>query len=441
MTEETQLRSQHFHKTRMNSCPSHLLHSMRHSPPVDHVSAQFVGHNGLSPIRTSSDENNNIAWSSSSSRSCRHVDGTQTMDTRQWTNIRPLPMDYPLERSAITLHIPLETISFRISHFMRINSIFCTYHSDHVDCVTMGLVKFVVQLWQQQPEEILMEIQRRRGCAIEMQRIRYGLVQAVTTTAGTTTPVDAAHMVVSCERMRFFRDVKCCAFQNADESRQRCYTDALRITMRLQQSDLYDQKRLGLESMIALTNLSVVSIADTLSLCRALVYGEGVNAECLRLALLPYFVGVERGSESLAFVTQSFSGSNENRDDDVQGSHFGEMHTLALHVLANALEVVTEHHDNHFIASVELDVQSPFWRHACHALVYDIEKAKNRPSEASLSAKCLYLTAQLAPQICGFPIIQDLLPVLIEANEYGKACHLSLEKESQRLMGRVAEAK
>ena len=66
---------------------------------------------------------------------------------------------------------------------------------------------------------------------------------------------------------------------------------------------------IGLESIIALTNPVVVNVADTLSLCRALDYGEGVDAECLHLALLPYFVGMERGSESPAFLTQSSSGS------------------------------------------------------------------------------------------------------------------------------------
>lgn len=406
----------------MNSCPSHLRLNMRLSPPEGQVSAQFVGHNGLSPIRKPSEKR----------ILSNRVGGTQSVENERWTNVRPVPVDYLLERSAIMLHNPLEVITCRISNFMRINSICCSYHSDRVDCVTMGLVKFVVHLWRQ-PEGIIMEIQRRQGCAIEMQRIRYGLVEAVTT-------VEAP--IVSCERKRLFRDVTCCDLQSSCEKRQKCGMDALRITMRLQQSDHHDQKRLGLECMIALTNPDVANVADTLPLCRALVYGEGMNAECMRLALLPYFVNTERGSAPFAFLTQSSCDSDENRHEYLQGCNFGEMHSLALHVLANALQVVTEHHDNHLISSVALDVQSRFWRHACRALVYDIEEAKNRPSEASLSAKCLYMVAQLAPQVCKHPIFQDrLLPVLIEANSFGKACHLSLEKETQRLMGCLAEAK
>lgn len=67
-----------------------------------------------------------------------------------------------------------------------------------------------------------------------------------------------------------------------------------------------------------------------------------------------------------------------------------------------------------------------FWRHALDALVYDLEVAKHRPREAALAAKCLSFVTEVAPQICKAPIIQDrLLPVLMEANEYGKTCHVS----------------
>jgi hypothetical protein len=195
-----------------------------------------------------------------------------------------------------------------------------------------------------------------------------------------------------------------------------------------------------MESMIALTNPNVVNVANALPVCRALVYGEGTDADCMRLALLPYFVHTERGSEPFSYLPRlAECNFGEEKHEYLQGCHFGTMHNLALGVLANVLQVVTEHGDNH---SVELDLESTFWKHACDALVYDLEVAKHRPREAALAAKGLSFVAQLAPQIRKYRIIQDrLLPVLIEANEYGKVCHLSLEKESQELMESLTSAR
>lgn len=344
-------------------------------------------------------------------------------DTVQWTNVKRVPVDYPLEKSAVTLHLSLEVISSRISTFMRIDSISCAYHSDHVVCFTMRLVKFVVQLWQHESGDYIMEIQRLAGCAIEMQRIRHGLIQAVTTGEVSTASKSLRRKV------RALPDT----FQHKPE----CCSDALKITKRLCQSNFYDQNRLGMENMIALTNPDVDNVANALPLCRAVVYGEQMNADCMCLDLLPYFVDTERGSEPFSYLPRPAECIlEEEKHEYLQGCNFGTMHYLALCVLANALQVVAEHDGNR-----ELDLDSTFWRHAFDALVYDLEVAQHRPREAALAAKCLSFVTEVAPQTCKAPIIQDrLLPVLMEANEYGKTCHVSLEKESQKLMGGLAKA-
>jgi hypothetical protein len=130
--------------------------------------------------------------------------------------VEPLPVLYPplQPTTAVKLeHMAVEQISGRISNFMRVNSILSSHHCRdmaRITCQTPTCLRFTVQLWRyQQPvaaEEdshkvdgttkeqansyiddddddveptIIMEVQRRQGCSIEMQRLRRGLIQFV----------------------------------------------------------------------------------------------------------------------------------------------------------------------------------------------------------------------------------------------------------------------
>ena len=82
------------------------------------------------------------------------------------------------------------------------------------------------------------------------------------------------------------------------------------------------------------------------------------------------------------------------------------------------------------------DLTSLFWSTVLQALYYNLEVAAHRPLEASLSAKCLRLLQSLEPHLQVLAKIH-LLSSLESANQYGKAHSLSLEQESEQLMGRL----
>ena len=398
-------------------------------------SAHFVGNAFSSSSSLHSNNNEEEARNDKSCASNGHdtsrIASNHDRVMPRWnvTTIQPVPTHYPLERTCLTVTgIPLNVLCNRISNFARVNSMETNFHKTQVDCVTMGLLKFSVKLWKasrSSNDGVIVEIQRRRGCCIAMQHVRHGLVQAITT--------GDAPVIVS-ERSNT-RTVNCSVLPHAHQSE--CW-NALKITKRLLESTRYDQNRLGMESMVAMTNPHSVHAKDAKLVCRSLVYGSAPFGDALRDSLVKYFRDAERGEDTAGDETAMDydSDSDDGEDEYAQGSHYGSMHNLALQVLANALQVVNDLDDNRTAGLSLVDLASPFWSTICNALVYNIEVSNHRPREAALSAKCLNLLARLAPVICNCPVMDRLEPRLLEqVNEYGKACNLLLERESLKLMG------
>lgn len=408
---------------------SHSTESIRfvseHGPR--YTSAQLVGGNSLITSST-------VAETRNDKPSIRHETAEEKRVMPRWnvTSVRPVPTYYPLEKSCITVEgVPLSVLCERISNFMRMNSICCTFHKHHVDCATMGLLKFVIHLWKTRTNNngVIVEIQRRQGCAIQLQHVRHGLVQAITSGQAP---------IVTCERLNT-HTVDCNILDQLDTKNECIH--ALKITKRLLESDQYDQNRLGMESLASMTNPATVLKKDAKFVCRALVCGDAPLGDCLRDAMVPYFQEVERDDDDIDSSLDYDSDEDSDEEEYAQGTHFGAMHQLALRVMANALQVVSELDDGRPAAPLSIvDLASPFWSSVCNALVYNIEEANHRPREAALSAQSLNLLTQLAPILCECPIMDRLVPALSEANACGKSCSLLLERESQQLMGTLAGA-
>jgi hypothetical protein len=127
----------------------------------------------------------------------------------RWTaspHVPVVPQYAPLERTALRVNgPPLEAILGQITLFMKMNSICCVYHSTEarVDCLTCWGLKFVVQLWKDNPAStvdptvpqccissqddntathdsiVIIECQRRRGCCVAMRNVRKQLYRAI----------------------------------------------------------------------------------------------------------------------------------------------------------------------------------------------------------------------------------------------------------------------
>jgi hypothetical protein len=327
---------------------------------------------------------------------------------RTWylTSIPPIPMYYALERSAISIPND-DQLAFRISSFLRLNSITATYHDHYVECTTPCRVQFVIQLWQQggptpnhddddDDAVVVVEIQRRRGCPIRMRFIRQMLLQAIvhttkdkqhiTFTTPTLTSAAAAAAAWPCTQRL---PTKTWGTPGAQQQHDSCCTkNALQIVQRLLESACTDQQVLGMESLLVLSKRPLV--AKQLCNCREMSQLFGT-----------YFQQTERGGEP--------AGPSYCRSP-----HFGTLHNLALQVLDNVLQVAV-------VPEEEMD-------EIMDSLLYNLQAAHRRPQEAAVSVRCLWLLQRDDP---------IWLPWLMDAMAFGQAHHLMLEQETQRLLGRI----
>eukprot|EP00521_Asterionellopsis_glacialis_P015598 CAMPEP_0195292180 /NCGR_PEP_ID=MMETSP0707-20130614/8658_1 /TAXON_ID=33640 /ORGANISM="Asterionellopsis glacialis, Strain CCMP134" /LENGTH=461 /DNA_ID=CAMNT_0040352579 /DNA_START=51 /DNA_END=1436 /DNA_ORIENTATION=+ len=343
------------------------------------------------------------------------------------------PSHHPFD-SAITLqNIPVEVVGLRISNFMRVNSIACKYgkYCADIHCTTANSLKFTVQLWRSPKSitatngdkkelSVILELQRRQGCAIETHSIRNDLFNAVMTGEHPIVPNDHAQNIK--ERIHESPTIPSTDL-DGDAS------DALTITLNLMKSKRLDQMQLGIESLKCLTDLTVVSQHTAKLFSHGIIKGQTECGRKLREALEVYFRNVQR-PQDLYITDDDFDSSDDEAEQEYsEGSFFGAMHKIALQVLTNALEVASLTD-----CCTNLDMQDPFWTTAVEALVYDLAVSTHRPHEAALSARCTSIIIKNSPK--NDHLLHDRIkPLLTQANDYGKKYHLNLERETEILIG------
>lgn len=339
--------------------------------------------------------------------------------TWQWkieaSMIPSLNIYYMLEPSSITLkQLSLRVVEERMSNYLRIQSIAYTFDasSAHFDCVTSNMLKFVVQLWRVDYEDpnkaLTVELQRRQGSVVEMQSIRKTLFRALLTgEQPSAISYDKPRLPPLPDTIMVEID----SGYDHDAGR----ADAFEICLRLLESPCLDQSRLGLESLKMLTEPSIVSPEDAMIASRAVVFQEGCFGDRLQAALAGYF------------GTQDSDNETMNAHDDMVG------HGIALAIVANALQLVLEG-KTAGNKQPALNTNSGFWAVVAQDLFHNVESAVTMPHEAAKSAKCIRLLHDL--QTTQMPKIRqaDLRSCLTQAHQYGQRYHLSLEKESQKLL-------
>ena len=254
-----------------------------------------------------------------------------------------------------------------------------------------------------------MEVQRRQGCCIQMQKLRALLVPAVVEGTNETA---ASVPRTTCDFLESLVEKK--SAMTADP-RQECLPSALKICSSLLKSQRLDENRLGLESLVTLTDPSKVAAKDADKACQ-LVLSDKTYQDLLD----KYFCDMQKCPKP-------------QDDDDLmdyeQGPFFGSLHLLALKVLVHALESAVH-------KKAPIDMNQPFWTSSLQALVYNLSVASHRPLEASLSIKCLRLLQTVEPScISGY----ELEEFLSTAHQYGRDHSVSLEQETEQLMGRLEQ--
>jgi hypothetical protein len=344
--------------------------------------------------------------------------------TWQWkieaSMIPSLNIYYMLEPTSITLkQIPLPVVELRMSNYLRIQSIAYTFDASSVrfDCVTSNMLKFVIQLWRvgggsnlEDPNKALtVELQRRQGSVVEMQSIRKMMFRALLTgEQPPAVPDDRPRQPPLPDTIMVEVD----AGYDHDAGR----ADAFEICLRLLESPCLDQSRLGLESLKMLTEPSIVSHQDAMIASRAIVFQEGCFGERLQTALAGYF-----GAQD--------SNINMKEYEDMVG------HGMALAIVASALQLVLDDKTaGNEQPTAALNTTSGFWALVTQDLFHNVERAMTMPHEGAKSAKCIRLLHDL--HTTQVPTIRQagLRSCLTKAHQYGQRYHLSLEKESQKLL-------
>jgi len=341
------------------------------------------------------------------------------------TSLRPLPLFHPLERTALTIEdVSLDTVTSRISEFMKQKSITCSYQTDNVECLTDGLLKFVVQLWKgaaKNKNHTVLEIQRKQGCCLDMQAMRRDLVQAILT--GSVDRQKSNPPRSSCEFLESFLK-KAGNMVPPTPKLGKCLPTAVSMCRRLLESNHLDENRLGLESLIFLTDSSKTFATDA----------DKVSSEILRDTsfqdlLLKYFVDTERIPSNILETDTGVMGYG-------QGEFFGCLHIMALKVLSNALASAARKQP--LPPSTCIDLSSLFWQRVLEALYYNLQSAPHRPIEASLSIRCLHLLQIVEPSTANLaPSQGSLHQHLLNAYKFGRNHSRSLERETEQLMGRL----
>jgi hypothetical protein len=355
--------------------------------------------------------------------------------------LSPVPLYHPLERTAATLRdLSLDTITVRISNFLRSQSIATSYQDGRVDCMTSALLKFVVQLWaggsSNNSHMIILEVQRRQGCCIEMQAIRSQLVQAITTNDDrVTTMSNDPPRSSTCQLVENLLEHN--PSIPPKEHPQDCLSTAMTICRQLLQSPRLNENRLGLESLVVLTNPTKVLARDAMQVSNRVL----TDFDFQHGLLEQYFVHVNRvGNHEDSDDRDYDDEDNTSMMDYEQGPFFGGLHVLALHVLSNALETTMTTTSPGNTSTFDLS-SNTFWQTVLGALYYNLQVASTRPMEAALSIKCLRLLVPDASSTFATTVTtappRRLHEYLLHAHHFGKQHHRSLQQETEAWMGRL----
>jgi hypothetical protein len=356
----------------------------------------------------------------------RRASGNGFDEESRWTwklsedDVRPLPMYQSVDKVCLELSMSIEVCLARVANFMRVKSIACFFHPEasKIDCRTQSQLRFEVYFWRSPDSKVILELQRRQGCVIEMHRLRRSLFCAVL--MGRCATVSRKSICPLIQKL-YLEDTQM-KTSEAKSQKEACNED-LEMCHDLLESNLEDQNRLGMESLLFLTDKAVVTETTALQVSKAIVFGQGLYAQSLRDELLLYFRAVK-----------SWPNEDEAFDYD-ESPNNAAMHNLALRALGNALKLIAGLDG---IDSKDVDLSSDFWNTILCAILYNIKEAIQLPQEAALSAKCIALLEQIGHEEVSCWIEDNLLPALIQAHKFGEAHNLELEQESGSLLRRFS---
>jgi hypothetical protein len=360
-----------------------------------------------------------------------HKPAATVKEVAREANLALMPPYPELQRNALKTDLPLDALMQILSSFMRVNSI--SYQLKHeedrlfLDCTTPNMVRFVVNLWRGQGTEIVVQMERQRGCAVETQQFRRCLFRAIQAGGESTRLIS-----VQAKRRICPRHIKKQFEESHNNSKEKDAIFCVNKCRELMESRCCDRQRLALEYLVRLTDPSSVSplIAEIVS--KMLLIGDSsVSAYSIRTMFAVHIQKCRQSQNSLYLQDQV--------EQESASTHCSStiMHSLALKALSNALEVLVSRKSSRI--SHLFDLNSEFWVTISCALVQNVMDAVERPQDSALSATCLCLIKKLSASssapVSNLLSMQDQLTThLVQAKQYGKTHHAELERASHNLI-------
>lgn len=350
------------------------------------------------------------------------------------TDIQPRPLAplTILSRSTITTDLNHHDVLERIETLIRAKSLDYTVDLDtaSIECQTTCDLNFALYFWVNQEGQVLVEIQRRNGCAILMQRVRQTLFRALNDgseeqeSSTTTHPRQAQedeeesswlqrcplHMTVSPRVKQMMDHDQHENKQQEDNNDTSILQESLEICEEQLCSERRDLQILALESLVHLTDPQNCSLSTARFVAQALLSHDcvGRRENHLHCELVETLRSSTRHRHRESFKYEYTGGCEA---PVVQEQYDKQMAILSLTTLYNAIKVVRSCHNGH--GSV-VDMSSHSWRRIASSLKESLCDPTRHAQDAIMAARCIRRMEELDDRTSDFfadaePIVEHLI--------------------------------
>lgn len=383
------------------------------------------------------------------------------------TQLRDVPAFYPLERSSRFAEDKLEDVVLRVSEANRLLSIHAVYCNETATAtlVTCENVEMHLSLWKTsgKKEGIVIEIQRRKGDSIAFHRYSRCILDAAVGELDMHDHVDKNGDDIDAIFLKRFQNMLTLETAKDSKSEAENAVIAIEIAHGLIMKDRIDARHLGLESLCLLTDPKKTGFTTAVIASRVVLLGSAhdiKSSSTPEKALLCDETPFQEIRQAILSLIQfrriGDADGFEDKDLSEESEHNTLLHNLALAVLANALDVISDDDLESVISSDPEEV--PTGRDRCDTgesisdrfledsfecsdnqeimktLISELGKARMKPHNACLSAKCIGSLCKASDKARKRAKELGAKKVVQTALEIGTRTHLKLERECNKVM-------
>jgi len=378
------------------------------------------------------------------------------------TQLRHVPAFYPLERSSRFVEDAnsLGDVVFRISEANRLLSIHAVYCNETATAslLTCENVEMHLSLWKSTGKEegIVIEIQRRKGDSIAFHRYSRCILDAAVGELDIHQHVqkngEDIDAVLS-KKVQRMLTLEATPKDSRPEAENAIV--AIEIAHGLIMKDRIDARQLGLESLCLLTDPKKTGLTTAVIASRVVLLGSAQDVSAPEEGLMCDETPFQEIRQALLSLIQfrRIGEADDFDEDSDESEYITVLHNLALAVLANALDVISEEDsissapEDVPIGRARLDtsesISERFLEDSLECsdnheimktLISELGKAGMKPHNACLSAKCIGSLCRASRKACMRAKELGAKNVVQSALEVGSRTHLKLERACSKVM-------